>query len=329
MNLDDLLEASKSVDVAKAFADNDKKTFSRDERYFNLRKKNDVGRATLRFLPNPSGGVPFVKRKARHVKFEKNYYVEWDRTTIPGLTDPADEFRLELWKRYNETEDETWKKYASMMRVRERYISLVYVVEDPLDDSEEANSGQTFLFEYGPQVYNKIVEATKDHDEFGARDAVNPFSLGADGANFGLLLKRQNPDDKKEIPDYESSKFLGKGALFDGDRDALQNMLDTNKDRFWPVTEEIEEDKFKSYDELRARCEVVFGSLFKEVMGGETKPAPKPQPKEDDVVIENDEVKPKQEESKPAPEEKVKEETESDSVQDANLDEDDLSSFFD
>lgn len=270
-NFESLLQASKQIDITKAFEDTSaKKGFESDPRYFKLRRKDEVGRATVRFLPNLQGKLPFAKLYSRFVEVDKSakkYFVANDRETLGDEKDPAQEFHKALWNKYNETKDESWMNFAKKLRRRERYISLMYVVKDANDTTELTQTGLNYLYDYGPEIFTKFTEARKVEDEFGQKlTPVNPFSVGDDGADFGILLKTEG-EGTKAMPRYTGSKFLDKGGLFGGDQSALKNMFEMNKDRFYDIHAEVAEDKFESYDEIVKRLIVAFGDTYTNLMG--------------------------------------------------------------
>ena len=278
MNFQSLLDASKNVDINKAFEDADKKqTRKEDPRVFKLNKKDGVGKATIRFLPHPDGKIPFVKRLEHFFEWEKKFFVGFNRRTLPNEKDPTSQFAYKVWDRFNDTGDTYWQNLGRLLKPREKMLSLVYVIKDPFAEEGHSQEGEVKIFSYGPEIYGKLVDAPKTENDFGPiphSKIVSPFSIAEDGANFGLILKKEDPVNKpKEFPNYKSSEFLDKCALFDGDKAALQNMLDMNKDNFHDIYKEIAPENFDSYEEIEKKLIGVFGDLYLDIMGDDVRVA--------------------------------------------------------
>lgn len=253
---------------------NTKKDYSEDQKnYWKLTKdKEGNGSAIIRFLPSKNlEDFPFVRMYSHAFKdpSTQKWYIENSLSTI-GQVDYIAECNRELW---NTGIDEN-KKITQRQKRKLQYISNILVVKDPANPE---NNGKVFLFKYGKTIFDKIVAAAKpepvenEDGEMETAEAVNAFDP-IEGAAFSL---KQTIVEK--FPNFDSSTFLKKKPLFDGDEDKIEELF-TN---LFDINLEIAEDKFKSYDDLKQRYLVVTGEVAETPKGkGKPKAAA---PKDDDV----------------------------------------------
>lgn len=265
-NFESLLAASKSnEDVNNVFQEDEKPEFKRDERYFKLNTKNNRGKAILRFMPHPEK-TPTVKMHNRFIKFQDKYFVENSRGTL-GEDDPMDKFYFAAYKQYEKNKTDENQKLHRMLKRRDRFISLVYVIQDDVVvDGLKLNEGKTFLFDYGKEIKKIIEKSMEDQDEFGPKTSINPFTLGENGGDFRLVMTPNSDGGNVTFGTYENSNIV-QGAFMGGDQDAWKNMFQVNKDSFYDIHKEVSPDKFKSYDELEKRAIEVFGNVYTDLMG--------------------------------------------------------------
>lgn len=226
--------------LTKKIGSEGKNSFSKDERYWHFETDTaGNGYAVIRFLPAPEG-EEFPYTKIYEYSFQdqrtKKWYIESSRDTI-GEADPVSEQWSEL---YNSGLKEEAKKYSRS----ERYISNILVISYPKDPSCE---GKVFLWKYGKRIFQKIEGAMAP--EFQDETAVNPFDFW-EGANF--KLKARKLDGQRS---YDKSEFEKPSALFDGDDEALEKLWGSQH----KLLAEVAPDKFKSYDQLKKRFELVIG----------------------------------------------------------------------
>lgn len=122
---------------------------------------------------------------------------------------------------------------------------------------------------------NKIKEAIDP--QLPDEPQINPFDLW-EGADFKLRILN---DPNTKLPSYDKCVFDSPSALFDGDDDRIEEEV---YNKLYPLQPEIARDKFKTYDELLARFNLVEGIIEKE-------PTAKPNPdyKEPKKHIDEDE----------------------------------------
>jgi hypothetical protein len=136
------------------------------------------------------------------------------------------------------------KEIARGRKRKLSYYSNIYVIKDPANPD---NEGKVFLFKYGKKIFDKIQEAMSP--EFEDEEALNPFDFWQ-GADFKLKIKKV-----AGYWNYDSSEFARPSALLDGDDDALEALWKKQ----YSLTEITAADKFKSYEQLKDRLEVVLG----------------------------------------------------------------------
>ena len=214
---------------------------SSDERLWKPEvDKAGNGYAVIRFLPPPDGeDMPFAKVYSHAFTGPGGqWYIENSLTTL-GKDDPVSEFNSQLWN--NGTD--AGKEQARKQKRKLSYISNIYVVKDPANPQ---NEGKVFLYKYGKKIFDKIMAAMQP--EFEDETPINPFDFWQ-GANFKLKIKRV-----AGYWNYDSSEFAIQGPLLDED-DEMEAIW--NKE--YSLQEFLAPDQFKSYDELKARLELVLG----------------------------------------------------------------------
>jgi hypothetical protein len=158
-------------------------------------------------------------------------------TTI-GKPDPVSEYNTTLW---NAGDDES-KKQAREQKRKLAYVANIYVIKDKLNPE---NDGKVFKFKFGKKIFDKLNAAM--NPEFEDEQPVNPFDLW-EGANFRLRIK-----NVEGYRNYDSSKFDDASPLFDDDK-----KLEEVWKQATPLQTLVAPDKFKSYDELKAKLHRVL-----------------------------------------------------------------------
>lgn len=211
------------------------------EKYWNItRDQSGNGSAIIRFLDAPEGEEnPSVKIRTFSFKGPTgNWYIENNRYTL-GEADPVAEVAQKYWATGNEAD----KKKAQALGGSTRFISNILVIKD---SANPENEGKVFLFKYGKKIFDKINEMM--NPTFEGEERVNPYDLW-EGANFRMKVKTVS-----DFPNYDSSTFDSPSAVADSD---------AGIEEIWKKCHSLEEqvapEKFKSYDELKARYELVMG----------------------------------------------------------------------
>jgi hypothetical protein len=242
------LKKSRSNDLQKLQTEvekinNPKNNFSReDERFWKAElDKSGNGYAVIRFLPPPNNEeMAWAKIFNHGFQGPGGWYIENSLTTI-GQKDPLAEYNSTLWNSGIEAN----KEIARKQKRRLTYISNIFVVEDKANPQ---NEGKNFLFRYGKKIFDKV--SSMANPEFEDESPVDVFNFW-DGANFKLKIRKVDG-----FSNYDKSEFVTAASLFEDD---------TKMEEVWKaqhsLTEFVGEDKFKSYDDLKSRLDIVLGNV--------------------------------------------------------------------
>ena len=251
------LKKSRSNDLQKLQSEvekinNPQNNFSReDDRFWKAElDKSGNGYAVIRFLPPPNGEeMAWAKIFNHGFQGPGGWYIENSLTTI-GQKDPLAEYNSTLWNSGIEAN----KEIARKQKRRLTYISNIFVVEDKANPQ---NEGKVFLFRYGKKIFDKV--SSMANPEFEDESPVDVFNFW-DGANFKLKIRKVDG-----FSNYDKSEFVTPAPLFEDD---------TKMEETWnsqhSLTEFVGEDKFKSYDELKARLDIVLGNVATPAMSAPT-----------------------------------------------------------
>ncbi len=202
--------------------------------------KTGNGYAEIRFLPAPDGeDLPWARVWHHGFRGPGGWYIENSLTTI-GLKDPVSEMNSMLWNSGSDKD----KAIARDRKRKLSYVSNILVISDP---KHPENEGKVFLFKYGKKIFEKIQEAM--NPQFQDEKPLNPFDFWS-GATF--KLKSRQVDG---YTNYDKSEFAAPSALLGGDDAALEKLWKTEHS----LKEFTDPKSFKSYDELKARLEMVLG----------------------------------------------------------------------
>ena len=201
--------------------------------------KTGNGYAVIRFLPAPDGEeLPWAKLYSHAFQGPGGWYIENSLTTI-GQKDPLGEYNRELWNSGRDEDKDTVRKQKRKLS----YYANIYVVQDKANPQ---NEGKVFLYKFGKKIFDKIMEAMQP--EFEDETPINPFDFWT-GANFKLKLKKV-----AGYWNYDSSEFDRPSPLLDDD-DALEQIWKQQ----YSLEAETAADKFKSYEQLENRLNMVLG----------------------------------------------------------------------
>ena len=242
------LKKSRSNDLQKLQSEvekinNPKNNYSReDERFWKAElDKSGNGYAVIRFLPPPNDEeMAWAKIFNHGFQGPGGWYIENSLTTI-GQKDPLAEYNSTLWNSGIEAN----KEIARKQKRRLTYISNIFVVEDKANPQ---NEGKAFLFRYGKKIFDKV--SGMANPEFEDESPVDVFNFW-DGANFKLKIRKVDG-----FSNYDKSEFITASALFEDDA-----KMEETWNAQHSLTEFVGEDKFKSYDDLKSRLDVVLGNV--------------------------------------------------------------------
>lgn len=219
---------------------------SKDNRFWKPTvSREEVGYAVIRFLPEYEGAeLPWVSYYHHFFKGATGqFYVEKSLTTI-DKPDPVSEYNTALW---NAGDEATAKRQKRKLT----YVSNILVITDSENTDAE---GKVFLFEYGKEIFDIIKDAMQP--KFPDEKPINPFDFW-EGADFVLKISKKEDSDFRT---YKKSEFRKPAALFDGDEKKLEEVYNQMHD----LSEFVSPDRFKSYEELKNRLELVLGKAVGE-----------------------------------------------------------------
>lgn len=212
-----------------------------DDRYWKLtRDKSGNGYAIIRFLPAPEGeDLPWVKRFKHAFNNNGQWYIDDCRTSFNDEC-PVCKLNTQLWNSGYDGDKEIVKKRKRQLK----YVSNILVVSDPANPQ---NEGKVFLFEYGKQIHDKIMDVMQP--EFPDDDPMNPFDFW-EGSNFKLKIRTANG-----YPTYDKSDFDKQSELLDGDDDELEVLYN----KLYSLADLNDPKNFKSFAEQEKRLNTVLG----------------------------------------------------------------------
>lgn len=199
--------------------------------------------AIIRFLPAPAidgdEALPYVQYFQHGFKGKGGWYIEKSLTTL-NQPDPVGEYNRELW---NTGIPANIALVKEKQKRRLHYVSNIFVVKDTKNPE---NEGKVFLFSYGKKIMEKIERCF--HPQFEDDTKFDPFNFWT-GANFKLKVRKVDG-----YHNYELSEFETASPLFDDD-EKLKKIWESEHS----LLSVISPDKFRTYDELKARLNTVLG----------------------------------------------------------------------
>ena len=207
------------------------------------------GYAVIRFLPATEGqDLPWVRYWDHAFKGPTGqWYIERSLTTL-GQNDPVGELNSRLWNSGIEEDKET----ARRQKRRLHYVTNIQVINDP---ANPANSGKVFIYEFGKQIFDKIMDMMQP--EFPGEEPINPFDFWT-GADFELKIR-----NVAAYRNYDKSDFKTPAPLANADETQLEavynTLYDLNEFVVPNYTGAHDPNWFKSYDDLKNKLETVLG----------------------------------------------------------------------
>lgn len=214
-----------------------------DDRFWRLeRDKSGNASAVIRFLPELDGDeLPWVKIYSHGFQGPAGkWYIENSLTTL-GEDDPVSKLNAKLWATGNESDKELVRK----QKRRTQFTSNILVISDP---NHPENEGRVFLYSYGKKIFTMIMDKAKP--TFVDDEAINVFNLW-EGANFKLRCKTV-----EGYPNYDSSSFDNKSALYNGDEEKLTKVIESQH----KLSDLLDKKNFKTYDQLQEKLNNVLGN---------------------------------------------------------------------
>lgn len=223
------------------------------------------GYAVIRFLPVPhdeeSDYVKWVSHSFQNADTEL-WYIENSLKTISEKTpDPVGELNKKLWNSSKDEEDAAHKQAKDQKR-KVNYRANILVI---VDSANPENNGKIKKFKFGKTIFDFIKNALTppEIENVPSEPSMNPFDMW-EGANFKINIFSEKKGSKT-YRNYSRSAFQAPSPLAVDkagkvDEKKLKEIWDElNSDAKWSLHQYIAEDKFKTYDELKARLDTVLG----------------------------------------------------------------------
>ncbi len=201
--------------------------------------------AVIRFLPRVEGEeLPWVKVIDHGFQGPSGkWYIEKSLATI-GLEDPVSSKNSDLWNNGGEA----GQAQARAQKRRTKHYANILVINDP---AKPENNGQVKLFAFGKKIMDKILD--KARPTFADEKPVNVFDFW-EGADFKLRMKQV-----EGFPNYDTSVFAEPSAISDDDNEIVKIANAQYK-----LQEFLDPKNFKTYEELKARLDIVLGEAKSE-----------------------------------------------------------------
>src|SRR5687768_12254751 len=219
-----------------------KKKYEKDERFWTM-EADEAGNASsvIRFLPKTDqDALPWVRIFNHGFQGPTGkWYIENSLSTL-GKSDPVGDLNSKLWNSGIEAN----KNIVRKQKRKTKYICNILVIKD---SKNPENEGKVKLFSFGKSIFDMISD--KINPKFEDDIPVDVFDTW-EGADFKFRMVRGDGG----YANFDKSSFSNTSELCDGDEEEILRVLNS---RYF-LGEFIAEDKFKSYEELKARLDVVL-----------------------------------------------------------------------
>lgn len=223
-----------------------KKDYTDDRFWKPTKDKSGTGTAKIRFLSDLEND-PFILYYSYSFKGVGGWFIENCPSTL-GYDHPSPV--LEDNRRLFETGDPKDEEKARKRSRKKNYVANILVINDP---GNPENNGKVFLFRFGPKIFDKIkAKITPAFQDQEPLDIFHPIY----GANFSLRVVK---NEVSGFDNYDNSEFDMPSPLFGGDEDKIEALID----KMYDLNKFFEELEFKSYDELKARFDLVMNGVSK------------------------------------------------------------------
>jgi len=219
------------------------------------------GMAIIRLLPHLEDEeydyVKWLSHSFQYPEDTGHWYIENSlKTHGEEYADPVAEYNKKLW---NSTTDPKHpnRLQASKQKRKLNFRSNIYVIADPINPE---NNGKVKKWKYGKFFYDMIRSVTHPPKIEGLKvqkKPANPFDL-LEGMNLEINIFTEKKDGKA-MRNYTRSIWSPKCPLFE-DEDEIEAVYnEINSDPKWSLAAYVAPDKFKTYDQLKARLDFVIG----------------------------------------------------------------------
>lgn len=203
--------------------------------------------SVIRFLPRNmeefeevnSFVGPVYSHSFQNTNTKKWFIENCPRTIDKSAKCPVCEYNWSMFKNY---EKEIAKTKTALTKGKAYYYANIFVVKD---NSNPENNGKVFIYKFGKTIMDKIQECLDPkYEEDKAFDPFHPIN----GANFILKTKR-----KGGFLNFDDSNFEACSPIVKNSKE-----FDDIMDMTYSINEFVDPSKFKEYDALKNRFELVM-----------------------------------------------------------------------
>ena len=226
------------------------RTNYQDDRFWRLDidQKTQTGKAMIRFLPAlKEGELPWVETWQYAIHGPKGWYIEKSLRTIKQQ-DPMAEYIAERWREATTDEAKNALRTAGLNKPRHQYIANILVLQDP---AHPENNGKVFLFRFGQMIYDQIMEKAKAPAFPGDEGNVNVTDWDS-GCNYKMNVYTYSSNGAS-FPRYDRCTFASQSSI--GSDEQIVSIAD----KMYDLSEFVDPKNFKTYDQLKARRDMVMG----------------------------------------------------------------------
>lgn len=232
----------------------DPKTKSTDDKNNETHTTNTI----IRFLPTGAKDyerlqngeisedliLPYIQIDSYSIKGKKGNLWGNALTTI-NKDCPIKEYQMKLWSERPEKGSKQ-HDFAKSLFPSSKYYANVLVINDPANPD---NNGKVMIYEFTYSIFKKIYSAM--NPEFDDTDPLDPFDMD-NGANLKLKIKYtrtkytdpSGKDHDVNKPSFDNVEFDQCTSIPEDEQEDLFN-------KCHPITEFLNEDKFKTYSEVK------------------------------------------------------------------------------
>jgi len=245
---------------------NEKKSYTDDKLWGVEKDKAGNGSALIRFLPrHPDDELPWVKTFSHGFQGPTGqWYIENCLTTL-NKEDPCvnhvnkDIVAGRKWDNLPQAD----KDVARERKRKVAYYFNILVIDDAKNPE---NNGKVKVFKCGAKIFEMIMgKINPEFEDMKPVDVFNPW----EGANFRLRMRKVDGYTSFDKSEFESPSIITE------DDEALLEILNSR----YRLTQYIDPDKFKTYEELETRLNSVLSGGRKQERAEDEKLPVKEEPK--------------------------------------------------
>ncbi len=273
-------------------AEGGRRSFNDDRFWKPTFDDSGMSRSVIRILPSiVEGKLPWRTQWSYAIRGPKGWYIETSRRTL-NEKDPMAEYISDKWTAAVSESDKDALRKAGLSKARKTQIANILVV---FDAQHPENNGKVMLYRFGSKVFDMITNAAKPdpfepekpgtnvtdweegcnlklnlymRDKFPQYDKCvfvitnaakpDPFEPEKPGTNVtdweeGCNLKL-NLYMRDKFPQYDKCVFGAPSSI--GDDARIMEIAD----QMYDLDEFVSAEAVKSYDELKAKVDRVFGA---------------------------------------------------------------------